>query len=57
MKKMPFVIIKKSYIFAASVFVSIAVFFAFVPKIVSSTSPKGAYTVVIDAGHGGLDVK
>lgn len=55
MKKVKFAIIKKHWIVVY--FVCLCLIFAsiFLPKVVSSTSPKTKYTIVIDAGHGGID--
>ena len=48
---------RRKYIFIA-VFCCIVVgLVAIIPSISTSTRPKGEYTIVIDAGHGGLDVK
>lgn len=55
MKKLFFITIKKKYILFA---ITLAAAFAIVglcPNIISIASPKRAYTVVIDAGHGGID--
>ena len=56
-KEFKYIIINKKTILivlAISLFCSTLYF---VPNIIASDSPKAKYTVVIDAGHGGLDVK
>ena len=46
---------KKKNIILAFLVIFFAISLAFLPKIISSSSPKTRYTVVIDAGHGGID--
>lgn len=55
MKKMPIIVIKKKY-FAFIVLIALVVcLLSFAPNVVGAISPKAKYTVVIDAGHGGID--
>ncbi len=49
-----FIINKKTILIAFFVTLSV-LFISFVPTIIKATSPKSKYTVVIDAGHGGID--
>lgn len=55
MKKMSFVTIKKKHILTALIICLILICFNCAPKFVQSLSPKANYTIVIDAGHGGID--
>lgn len=54
-KTFNFLLLKKKNIIFALFVIFFAISFAFLPKIISSSSPKAKYTVVIDAGHGGID--
>lgn len=49
-----FIIYKRTIIITLFVTLSV-LFISFVPRIIKATSPKAQYTVVIDAGHGGID--
>ena len=55
MKKTNIIILKKKHIFAFIIFIFAVLFFIFVPNVTKTISPKTKYTVVIDAGHGGID--
>ena len=55
MKRYKFFTIKKRFLIMAFIF---ALFIAFTPiagAVIESLSPKTKYTVVLDAGHGGID--
>lgn len=53
--KIKALIVKKKYIIVSFLIILILLLCCFIPKIASVTSPKTKYTVVIDAGHGGID--
>lgn len=55
MKKTIFITFKKKHLFFSIALIFAVIFTLFYPSIISSTSPKSMYTVVIDAGHGGID--
>lgn len=50
-------ILRKKYIFIALFCCVLLSLVAIVPSTRTSVRPKCKYTIVIDAGHGGLDVK
>lgn len=55
MKKNTFILLKKTNV-VLTLFISIILLtICFFPTIVQSVSPNTKYTVVIDAGHGGID--
>lgn len=47
--------LKKRYIFTALALILLVLFCVIVPSIKVEVKPKGKYTIVIDAGHGGRD--
>lgn len=47
----------KKYIFIVMVLIFSVFLLSFTTSVTSTISPKAKYTVVIDAGHGGFDVK
>ncbi len=55
MKKFKFAIIKKQWIVVFFACLCLVFAWFFLPKVVSITTPITKYTVVIDAGHGGID--
>lgn len=50
-----FITIKKRYIILSALLIFFVAIFSFMPNAIASISPKKNYTVVIDAGHGGID--
>lgn len=46
---------KKRYVFIAIILICVVLAGIVVPSLKTSTKPKGEYTIVIDAGHGGRD--
>lgn len=57
LKKLLSFISRKKYIFITVACLVIIGCVAIIPSIKTSVRPKGEFTIVIDAGHGGLDVK
>ena len=55
MKKSNFIVLKKKHIVITLIAFCIALLLLFIPSVVNVASPKTKYTVVIDAGHGGID--
>ena len=55
MKKMSFITLKGKYILLAIVCLAFVVLLCIAPAAINSMTPKGKYTVVLDAGHGGID--
>lgn len=51
-----FIIKKKSVLIIISVIVGLSILFSFV-SVYTNSMPKAEFTIVIDAGHGGVDVK
>ena len=49
------VILKRKYIFISIICAILIACIAIIPSISASVRPKGEYTIVIDAGHGGRD--
>ena len=56
MKKHFFITFKKRTIILFLILLLVVCSFAFLPNVFAS-SPGGLLTVVVDAGHGGFDVK
>ena len=54
-KKLKIFLFKKKWIIFSILFAFVIFAGCFLPKVIASTSPKTKYTVVIDAGHGGID--
>ena len=54
-KKLKFFCFKKKWIFVAIISVCLILFGCFLPRAIASTTPKSKYTIVVDAGHGGID--
>ena len=54
-KNFKFILIKWKWFLFSVLFVCVIFAGCFLPKIIQSGSPKAKYTVVIDAGHGGID--
>lgn len=54
-KKLLVLILKRKYIFIATICLLVIGSITIIPTISTSLRPKGEYTVVIDAGHGGRD--
>jgi len=55
LKKICNFVLSKKYIFIALLCCVVVGLVAIIPSISASTRPKGEYTIVIDAGHGGRD--
>lgn len=55
MKKQKFIILKRKNILIAIITFIAIVLLSFAPSALNVLSPKAKYTVVIDAGHGGID--
>lgn len=55
MKKIKFVIFKKKYFLIAFILTVFALTICLLPTQIKANSPKAKYTVIIDAGHGGMD--
>lgn len=51
-----FIIKKKSVLIIIFVIVGLSILFSFA-SIYTNSMPKAEFTIVIDAGHGGVDVK
>lgn len=54
-KELKSIIINKKNIIMILAIIFFCSTLCFMPNIIASTSPKAKYTVVIDAGHGGID--
>lgn len=57
MKKINYIVINKKSILIGLILFLILACVPLIPSLATAISPKAQYTVVIDAGHGGLDVK
>ena len=55
LKKINILLIKGKWILFSVLFLIIIGVGFFLPKVIASNSPKTKYTVVVDAGHGGID--
>lgn len=55
LKKLISFVSKRKYIFIAIICCTIVGLVAIIPSIKTSVRPKGEFTIVIDAGHGGRD--
>ncbi len=54
-KKFKFLTIKKVYIIAVLLVVALSITLGITVKVCASSSPVSQYTIVVDAGHGGID--
>ena len=55
MKKISLITINKKYFFIFLLIFALILSFTIIPSTINSSSPKTKYTIVIDAGHGGID--